>query len=88
MTEKITAPKVHGILEEHLQLHKEKLNPMLYNHREILFGEKGDNGLCSVIKDHNKRIKDLEDLKSELSKVKWAVIIAIAAQIALKYLPL
>ena len=54
MADRVTAPLVKEMLDNHLQVHKLDLNPKIYNHQEILFGEKGDNGMCSDVKEVTK----------------------------------
>ena len=88
MTEqRITAPRVFADLQRHIQKHDDKYDPKLHRHDILLVGQDGDNGLCSDLKDLNKRLRDLEKIKAELSGVKWAVVIAIAVNVALRFLP-
>lgn len=75
-------------LQNHLQRHEDKLDPKGHNHHVILFGEKGDGGLCATAKDHERRIMDIEKVKDEIGQVKWAVVIAILVQISLTILQL
>ena len=51
MADRITAPVVKELLDNHLQFHELKLNPKVHNHQEILFGEKGDDGMCADVKE-------------------------------------
>ena len=51
VAEKLTANKVMAELKDHLQYHELKLNPKVHNHQEILFGEKGDDGMCADVKE-------------------------------------
>jgi hypothetical protein len=87
MTERITAPRVYGELQKHIQKHDDKYDPKMHRHDILLVGQDGDDGLCSDIRDLNKRLQDLEKIKAELSGVKWAVVVAVAVNIALRFLP-
>ena len=51
MADRITTPQVKDMLDNHLQFHELKLNPKVHNHQEILFGEKGDDGMCADVKE-------------------------------------
>ena len=86
-TERITAPKVNADLQRHLQTYNEKVAPKLHDVHIAVFGERGKGGLCADMADIDRRVEDLEKIKAELSGVKWAVVIAIAVNVALRFLP-
>lgn len=76
-TERITAPKVMGILEDHLHLHEQKYNPKAHNHQVILFGEKGDDGLVSTVREHEECMKrlqgKLDKYEENINKIVWLI---------------
>ena len=77
--ERITAPTVMAKLESHLQRHDDKLDSKLHRHDVILFGEKGDGGLCS----------DVEEIKRGYLTMKgigYAILLALLTNIVLLYL--
>ena len=86
MATRLYVKDVLAQLQNHLQKHDDKLDPKGQNHHVILFGEKGDNGLCATAKDHERRIMDIEKVKNEVAQVKWAVVIAILVQVSLTVL--
>ena len=49
--ERVTAPKVMDALHDHLAFHQNKVDPKLHNHHVILFGEKGDGGMCADVRE-------------------------------------
>ena len=83
--ERTTAATVKAELGDHLQYHENKLDPKLHNHHVILFGEKGDNGLCSTAKDHEFRIGSLEKLGSKIDRLVITVIGGIIVEIFINW---
>ncbi len=81
---KITAKSVNESLKDHLQEHDQVLNPMLKNHRDLLVGEKGDNGLCFTSKDHEKRIVNLEKLGGKIDNLIWGILAWAVIQLLTK----
>jgi len=77
---KITASLVKSELDDHKQKHADKLDPELNNARVILFGDKGDDGLCSIIKDHESRIQTNEEMRRTINKI-WLGILGIIGTI-------
>lgn len=66
---------------KHIQRHGDVLDSKLNQHDYILFGEHGDDGLVSDM-------KDLMKLKSEIGQLKWAIIGAIVLSIIKEAIPL
>jgi hypothetical protein len=46
-------------LYDHIKKHDDVLDPMLKRHDNVLFGEKGDNGLCLEVKQLSNSIKTI-----------------------------
>ena len=46
-------------LYEHIKKHEDVFDPMLKRHDQVLFGEKGDNGLCLEVKQLANSIKTI-----------------------------
>ena len=80
---RITANKVMALLDDHLRVHENKIDPKTHNHHIILFGDRGDDGLCAESKEMGRRITNLEKTSDKIDKLFWAVIVAIVIQLAL-----
>jgi len=78
--ERIYVKDVLGKLDNHLQRHSDKLDPMLERHDIILFGKDGDNGITSEVKEMSK-------LKDDIKSLKWLLIGTVAIQLVLKFIP-
>lgn len=52
--DRLTTAKVMSLLAGHLQYHENKLDSKIHNHQIILFGEKGDDGMCADVRDIKK----------------------------------
>ena len=76
MAERILVKDVLGKLDNHLQRHDDKCDPMLGRHDIILFGKDGDDGITSEVRDMSKLKKDIHDLK-------WILLGAVVIQVAL-----
>jgi hypothetical protein len=85
MAERVAAPFVNNKLDKHLQFHEDKLDPTIKNNTIVLYGEKGDNGLCSVAKDHENRLGDIEKVFNRLTNLQWAIYTAIVVPIVLHF---
>ena len=77
MAGRVYVKDVLGRLQNHLQKHDDKYDIALDRHELVLYGEKGDNGLCARAKDHERRIMDIEKVRDEIRQVKWAVVIEV-----------
>jgi len=77
--QRITAPKVMDIVEKHLQLHMDKIDPKVHNHQIILFGDKGDDGLCADVKEIKRGY-------ATMKQIGIAIIIAIATNIIVQFI--
>ena len=84
-SERITAPIVKKVLDEHLQEHALKINPKLHDVYHAVFGEQGKGGLCDEVdkmgdnmKSINVRLVKIED---GINKILWVVILAVLAAI-------
>lgn len=77
-TERITAPKVMGIIDKHLQVHADKIDPKVHNHHIILFGEKGDDGLCADVKEIKRGY-------ATMKQIGIAIFIAIVTNIIVQF---
>jgi uncharacterized protein (UPF0216 family) len=62
-------------VSDHFQRHEEVLDPMLKRHDKVLFGEDGDDGIVFDI-------KQLNEMKSKVDRLFWAVLGAIVIEIA------
>ncbi len=82
MTEpRVSAPKVMAILDDHLRLHDNKLDPKVHQHHVLLLGPDGDDGLCATVRDHQKRLDELEKTNKKLDNLTWAVVTAVVIQL-------
>ena len=79
--ERITAPLVLDKLDDHLQFHELKLNQKVHDHHVILFGEKGDDGICSDVKEIMKGFRTMERLG-------YALILMIALDLVSRVMSL
>jgi hypothetical protein len=66
----VNAPYVNAKLDKHLIKHEDVYDKTLNEHEILLFGDKGDNGLCSDVKEMVNGFKDIK-------KLGYAVILAI-----------
>lgn len=80
MTEpRMTATKVMGIIDKHLQVHADKIDPKIHNHQIILFGEKGDDGLCADVKEIKRGY-------ATMKQIGIAIIIAVVTNIVVQFI--
>ena len=80
-TDRITAPIVKKVLDEHLQKHELKLDPKLHNVHEAVFGKGGIGGLCDEVERLKNMDKRLEKIEIGINKVLWTVGLAILAAV-------
>jgi hypothetical protein len=76
-TERVTAPLVKKVLDEHLQRHELKIDPKLHDVHEAVFGKGNIGGLCDEVerlKAINLRLQKIED---GLNRVLWVVGLAV-----------
>ena len=84
MTEqRITAGRVLSKLEKHEQYHENKIDPKLHNLHIVVFGEHGEGGACAELKEHRRRIDELEKTNKKLDNLTWAVITAVIIQLVM-----
>jgi hypothetical protein len=76
---RVTAPKVMSVLDDHLKLHENKIDPKVHNHHIILFGDKGDDGLCADVKEIKRGY-------ATMKQIGIAIIIAIATNILVQFI--
>ena len=87
---RITAPYVDNKLDKHLQYHEDKLDPTVKENTIILFGEKGDNGLCKSVGTLELSMKHIEERLTSIDKtiservskiernINWVVLLILA----------
>ena len=80
MAERTYVKDVLAQLQNHLQRHADKCDPMLDNHQIILFGVNNDDGIT-------REVQDMSKLKDDIKQLKWALIAAIVIQLTLKFIP-
>ena len=80
MAERVYVKDVLARLQNHIQRHTDKCDPMLERHDIILFGELGDNGIV-------REIQEMSKLKTDIKQLKWLLITAVAIEIAMRFLP-
>ena len=82
---KITAGRVNEALNDHIQEHRDKINPMIERHEIALFGPDGCGGLANsytVTKTELEAIKaELNKLGGTINKVGVSIIIALAGAV-------
>lgn len=66
----MTAPT----LKEHLQKHKDVIDPAIETIQEVLFGKNRDNGLCADVREIKKGYQDIK-------AIGIAIIIALITNI-------
>ena len=74
-TQRITAPKVKGIVDDHLTRHKDVYDKLLNKHDVTLYGEKGDDGITYDVKEIVNGFKTIKG-------VGYAVLVTVAVDIA------
>ena len=75
---KITASVVNAKLDDHLQRHVDVYDPMLKNHKDLLVGEKGDDGICGDIRLIKATIKRIENIETAIFlAVLTAIIVSL-----------
>jgi len=90
--DRITAPLVKKIVDEHLQEHILKINPKLHDVYHAVLGEQGKGGLCDEVDklkgqfdSIDKRLLGIEDtLKWLVRLIIGAVILAVLGLIFVK----
>ena len=80
-SERITTPIVKGMVEDHLQFHENRLDPKLHNHQIILFGEKGDNGMCADVRDIKRGYATMKSIGVAILITLLGNIVLIATRI-------
>jgi hypothetical protein len=88
-TERVTAPLVKKIIDDHLQRHELKIDPKLHDVHEAVFGKGNIGGLCDEVQDikyvYNALGKDMVDLGKNIAAIKdslaWVVKIVLGAVI-------
>jgi len=65
--------------KDHLKKHEDVYDKKLNNHNDILFGEKGDDGLVFDV-------KQIVQMKKNVSNLTWTVVAAIVIEIVLRFL--
>jgi len=79
--ERITAPIVKRILDEHLQKHDLKFDTKLHDVYHAVFGDQGKGGICDEIERLKVMDKRLEKIEAGINKVLWTVGLAILAAV-------
>ena len=78
--ERITAPHVQRVLNEHLQKHELKIDPKLHNLHVVIFGDKGDDGLNSEFRELRHCYKDIDERLEKIEKnINWGVVFIIGS---------
>ena len=81
--EKITAPLVKRVLDEHLQKHELKYDVKQHNLHSTVFGEKGDDGMVAEIDDLQHCYKDTERRLAKIeSSINWGVLVVLGSFLA------
>ena len=73
-TAKITAPKVKGMVDDHLTRHIDVYDILLNRHEKTLYGPDGGDGITAEVREI---IKGYDGMK----KIGVAIIITVAADI-------
>lgn len=79
--ERITAPLIKKVLDEHLQKHELKLDPKLHDVYHAVFGDQGKGGLCDEVERLKIMDERLEKIESGINKVLWTVGLAVLAAV-------
>jgi len=80
-TERITAPGVKSIVDDHLKKHEDVYLPMLKKHDKTLYGPDGDDGLCFDVREIVNGFKTIKNLG-------YAVILAIVLDLVARVMAL
>jgi len=78
-TQRITAPKVKGIIDDHVIRHIEVYDKLLYKHDTTLYGEKGDDGIAYDVRDIVNGFKTIKG-------VGYAVLVTIVVDIITRFI--
>ena len=70
-----------GEFSDHAQRHIDVFDPKLNRLDIIMFGEKGDDGIISELRNLKTLDKRFQKLEDSLNKVMWVVIIAVLGAI-------
>lgn len=75
-------------LDDHKKKHADVYDKMIINHQEILFGEKGDDGLVHDMKQLVNDVKQITNtntqIKKNVTELTLAVVSAIIIQIIMQ----
>ena len=77
--QKITAPLVKGIIDDHLTKHKDVYDDKLDKHEIVLFGKDGDNGMVYSVREIVNGFKTIKG-------VGYAVLVTVAVDIATRFI--
>lgn len=78
-TQRITAPKVKGIIDDHITRHNEVYDVKLKRHDIALYGEKGDDGMVYDVREIVNGFKTIKG-------VGYAVLVTVAVDIATRFI--
>jgi len=81
VNERVTAPVVKKMLDEHLQRHELKIDPKLHDVHEAVFGKGNIGGLCDDVERLKIMDNRLEKIENGINKVLWTVGLAVLAAI-------
>ena len=80
-TERITAPIVRKVLDDHLHEHALKLDPKLHDVYHTVFGQQGKGGLCEEVESLKNMDKRLQKIEDGINKIIWIVLLAVLAAV-------
>ena len=80
VVERITAPSVKKVIDEHLQRHELKLDPKLHDVHSRVFSE---GGISDTVKELKIYYRDInERLTAIEGYIKWLILLVMGAIIA------
>ena len=89
--ERITAPLVKKIIDDHIQKHELKLDVKIHDTFHAVFGEMGKGGLCACAKEQEDAMKAIKErmdkYESNISRIVWMIggtLIAAVLNLILK----
>lgn len=79
-TERITAGKVAGVIDDHLAQHRDLYNPRAERMNVVLFGKDGNDGLVTDVRDLDHCYNDIDKrLTSIEGYIKWLILLVMGA---------
>ena len=87
-TQRVTAPLVKGIVDDHITKHRDVYDRKLHKHEVALFGERGDNGIVHTQQEMSFIINSIKEKLDGLNKIGIALILVISTELIIRVMNL